>query len=227
MQVPGAPGTPGGQGGNAPATPERDFSTIDTWTYDEFLLLVAKVIDKTDTFADAKLTPYVQRMRGKMDMDSKKFRLGDFAASYALFRDSRQDNLPPGAYNRRRDVNRGPRDWPASERVSWLTELLPYFGEDRWADLYGAVKKDLSWRDSENQKAGRILVPHFLNPNAENYYLNIKGLDSQMAATHFVGMAGIGPDHPITIARTSVPASSATIGRLPRRRSPAACRIRS
>jgi hypothetical protein len=167
------PGFPGGRGGFGPggpggaSQPERDHSTIDTSVYDEFVILVVRIVDKTDTFSEMKITPYAQQMRGKMDMDSKKFRLGDLAASYAIFRESRQDVLPPGAHNRKRDPSRGRRDWPAGERVSWLCELLPYFGEDRWVDLYGSIQRERSWRDADNQKAGRILVPQFLNPNAD------------------------------------------------------------
>jgi hypothetical protein len=83
-----------------------------------------------------------------------------------------------------------------TERVSWLKGVLPYLGDDRYVDMAGAINTDRSWRDPENLRIGRIVVPQFLHPEAGSPYTKVRGVDQMLAVTHFVGMAGVGPDAP-------------------------------
>ena len=188
----GGAGQPGGMNTETPG----ESSTITVVRQDEFLIVTATVIDKTDAFVDSRVTPQVIRLRAEMDMSSGRMRLGDMPSSMSLYLSRFQDVFPMGAYKRKPDLARGGRPWPASERVSFLCELLPFLGDDRYYELHDALKREKSWRDPENARIGRVAVPHFLNPSTGNYYTKVRGIDHQMAVTHFVGMAGIGPDAP-------------------------------
>ncbi|MCS6976278.1 MAG: DUF1559 domain-containing protein [Gemmatales bacterium] len=195
---PGMPGPAGtGQPGMGPTEEHtKPSSTLTVTREDEFIIVTATVIDKTDAFVDSRITPQVIRMRAEMDMSSGRFRLADMPSSMALYLSRHQDTFPMGALRRRPDLARGGRPWPASERLSFLRELLPFLGDDRYYELYDATKPDKSWRDPENARVGRVAVPHFLNPATGNFFTKVRGIDHPMAVTHFVGMAGVGPDAP-------------------------------
>jgi hypothetical protein len=188
---PTGPGVPGGQ-----EEPTRDSSTITVSRQDEFIIITATVLDKTEPFVDARVAPEVIRLRATMDMSSGRFRIADMPSAYSLYMSRYQDAFPMGAFPRKKDPARGGRPWPASERLSFFRELLPFLGDDRYYELYDSSKPEKSWRNPENTKIGRIAVPHFLNPSTGNYYTKVKGIDHQLAVTHFVGMAGVGPDAP-------------------------------
>ena len=194
----GSVGLPGfGRGGSSPRQSQKPRgSRIDITRYDEFVTIVVTVADDTDSFFETHVTPYVSQMRGQMDMQSGQFRLGDYGQSLKLLLDSRQGVFPQGALPRPLDASRGPRPWPASQRVSWLREILPYLGDDRWLDLHGAIDPTKSWRDPKNLRAGSVLVPQFLHPRSGHFYVKMPGINQYLAATHFVGMAGVGPDAP-------------------------------
>jgi hypothetical protein len=192
----GGPGA--GQPGVGPGTEEqpKESSTITVVRDDEFIVVTAKILDKTDAFVESRITPQVLRMRAEMDMSNGQLRLGDLTSSMSLYLSRYQDLFPRGAFARKPDLVRGGRPWPASERVSFLRELLPFLGDDRYYELYDATKPDKSWRDPENARIGRVAVPHFLHPSSGNFFVKVRGLDHPMAVTHFVGMAGVGPDAP-------------------------------
>jgi hypothetical protein len=192
---------PGGVGPGQPGVgPSEDqskpTSTLTVTREDEFIIVTATVIDKTDAFVDSRITPQVIRMRAEMDMSSGRFRLADMPSSMALYLSRHQDVFPMGAVRRRPDLARGGRPWPASERLSFFRDLLPFLGDDRYYELYDATKPEKSWRDPENARIGRVAVPHFLNPATGNFFTRVRGIDHPLAVTHFVGMAGVGPDAP-------------------------------
>jgi hypothetical protein len=99
---------------------------------------------------------------------------------------------PPGAFKRGAEAllrtDREPKN-----RISWMTGLLPYLGHQ---NLFERVKFDQSWRAPGNWIVGGTLVPEFLDPmypdNAR--LIGIDGTPMDFAATHFVGIAGVGLD---------------------------------
>lgn len=168
---------------------------------DEYIIITASIKSSLGDFIDKHMKSWMQQIRGSQEMASGKFRFGDLAASIDylkkdLVRNNRPVVFPQGAYPRTFDSERGPRPYPAHERVSFFRELLPYIGDDRYFTLRESIDAEKSWNDPSNVNYARILVPHFLNPAAgpASSYVKVRGVDSPLAVTHFVGMAGVGPD---------------------------------
>jgi hypothetical protein len=197
---PMGPGVGPGPNNNGPGAgqtaEDKSASTITVTKEDEFILVTATVLDKTEKFIDDRIAPWVIELRTDMDMRSGRFRIADMPSAMSLYLSRYQDTFPMGAFPRKSDPSRSGRPWQAAERVSFLRELLPFLGDDRYYELYDASKPEKSWRDPENARIGRVAVPHFLNPSTGNYYTKVRGIDHQLAVTHFVGMAGVGPDAP-------------------------------
>ncbi len=102
-----------------------------------------------------------------------------------------QGRFPPGAFKRDRAAfitDREPRN-----RISWMAGLLPHLGHQ---NLYNKVQFNQSWRESNNWMAGNTVVPQFLDPMYPDTarYVAIGDLPLDFAATHYVGIAGIGLD---------------------------------
>jgi hypothetical protein len=78
-------------------------------------------------------------------------------------------------------------------RMSWLTGLLPYMGHDA---LYQKIDFDASWQDPKNWLAARTIVPQFLDPQYPDAarFSTPPDVGVEMAATHVVGIAGVGLD---------------------------------
>jgi hypothetical protein len=100
-------------------------------------------------------------------------------------------HYPPGAFKRQGANQRSARD-PA-QRVSWMAGLLPYLGHQ---NLYGRIDFDKSWKDPANWLAARTIVPEFLDPSFPRRVrlAAAPSLPLEAAATHYVGLAGIGLD---------------------------------
>jgi hypothetical protein len=199
------PGMPGGQFPGMPGVPgfdpnqpfQTEWSTIEINRQEEFVTIIVTIIDKTDAFVDNKVAPQVSYLRGRMDISSGRFRVHELAEAINLFKSNQQDNFPLGALERQsEEIARIGRPWPPNERVSWLREILPYLGDDRYRELHFELKPEKSWRDPDNVKVGRVLVAPFIHPQSGPHFVKARGVDQQLAVTHFVGMAGIGPDAP-------------------------------
>jgi hypothetical protein len=76
-----------------------------------------------------------------------------------------------------------------------MRELLPYI-DPQYVEWYQGINPDKSWKDDDNVKVGRSLIAQFVDPRSGNYFTKVRGVNQRMAVTHFVGMAGIGPDAP-------------------------------
>lgn len=193
-------------GGNQQSNPEdpADNEPGGNFTVersDEYIIITASIKSSLGDFIDKHMKSWMQQIRGSQEMASGKFRFGDLAASIDylkkdLVRNNRPMAFPQGAYPRTFDSERGPRPYPAHERVSFFRELLPYIGDDRYFTLRESIDAEKSWNDPANVNYARILVPHFLNPavGPNSSYVKVRGVDSPLAVTHFVGMAGVGPD---------------------------------
>ncbi|HQR09080.1 MAG TPA: DUF1559 domain-containing protein [Gemmatales bacterium] len=202
----GAAGPGAGRGvGNVPSqNPDEPLTDNGRFTVersDEYILIVATMKSTLSEFIDKHMKGWMQQIRGSQEMASGKFRLGDLSASLEyykndLVRNNRPIVFPQGAYPRAFDAERGSRPYPASERVSFLRELLPYLGDERYFGMQKDIDPEQSWRSTSNLNYARILIPHFLNPAVgPNYsYVKVRGVDAPVATTHFVGMAGVGPD---------------------------------
>lgn len=101
-------------------------------------------------------------------------------------------NYPPGAFPRPfNNAKRFMRE--PINRVSWMAGLLPYLGHNT---LYQKINFNDSWRDPTNWIPASTLVSEFLDPSypTSSHYLTLPGLPFEVAATHYVGIAGVGLD---------------------------------
>lgn len=99
--------------------------------------------------------------------------------------------FPPGAFPRLDAALRADKE--PKNRISWMAGLLPYMGHQT---LYGRIDFNSSWRHPNNWLAGNNIVPQFLDPSYPNNarQIAIDGLPADFAATHYVGIAGVGLD---------------------------------
>jgi uncharacterized protein (TIGR03067 family) len=98
---------------------------------------------------------------------------------------------PPGAFQRDRAAlitDREPRN-----RISWMAGLLPHMGHQ---NLFQKIQFNQSWRDASNWMPGNTIVPQFLDPTYPDntQQVAVGELPLDFAATHFVGIAGVGLD---------------------------------
>ena len=193
----GLPNKGGGAGAGGAARREepkdtKTESTMETDRRDEFITIDIVARGEIGAFVDERLAGYITSYYADMIMQGSN-RLGDLAFGYTNFLHS-NEKLPYGAFPRPSDAARGGRAWPPHERVSFLREFLPYLGDDRYFAIREGINASKSWRDAENIKQGRILIPQFLVPNGGPRSVKVASMDQQLAATHMVGMAGVGPD---------------------------------
>jgi hypothetical protein len=118
---------------------------------------------------------------------------------------------PPGAFPRRPNPSKRFIREPL-QRVSWMAALLPFLGHGQ-DTLYGKINFNQSWRDPVNWVPASTLVPQFLDPTFQlsTHFLTRPDLPFELAATHFVGIAGVGldaadydPADPATITKRGV-----------------------
>ena len=180
--------------------PER--STFAVSRQDEIILVTIDVNRKAvnnERFVENNLGWIMVERRADFEVGSGRIRVADLAGGlmsyrYAMSAQGQNFLTPMGALARRVESDRG-RPFPPSERLSFFADLMPYFGE-RMVGVREGLNPNLSWRDPENVKYGRILVAELLTPGGGKTYTRVAGVDSQLAVTHFVGMGGVGPDAP-------------------------------
>jgi hypothetical protein len=99
--------------------------------------------------------------------------------------------FPPGTLKRPGTLSRVERT--PYYRLSWMTSLLPYLGHQT---LYDRIDFDKSWRDPVNWLPARTTVSEFLDgsyPDAARF-VAVSGIAVAPAATHIVGITGVGHD---------------------------------
>jgi DNA-directed RNA polymerase subunit M/transcription elongation factor TFIIS len=149
------------------------------------------------------LKPRMVLLRGMMEMAEGRQRLFDLAAVGQA--DLKQTKTYPRGTLERKGLNFG-RPFPPDQRISWMAGLLPYLGyesvareinpERSWRPEWDAINKQLI---DDNARLGSVLVPAFLDPTspASTWFVNMPSVpDYTYAATHYVGMAGVGLDAP-------------------------------
>ncbi|MFL5329717.1 MAG: DUF1559 domain-containing protein [Gemmataceae bacterium] len=152
------------------------------------LNLITRAYERIATLTES----IVAKMRGNVDMASPVPLWTELSAAALKLK----ENQIPTATFLRDDTMGGrlARRHPPEQRVSWMAGLLPHLGYD---ELYRSLDPRKSWRDDRNLKAGARIIPAFLDPRYPNrsWEARLETLGGRhAAATHYVGMAGIGPD---------------------------------
>jgi flagellar basal body-associated protein FliL len=140
-------------------------------------------------------------IRSASAMVDAKSHLHELAVAVQKYLD-KEGHFPRGAVPRAPDAQRV-LDWRPDQRLSWMTQLLPYLANGEYKDIKFDYNK--GWHeDFTNAKAGFAVIPQFVVPiksDKEDYfYVQYPNLPAEgrfvekWAATHFVGMAGVGLD---------------------------------
>lgn len=158
------------------------------------LNLLVKLNEAIMDQAYQELGRYSIRAKGEMDLATGGQRIHELAGASQRYAGQKQ-SFPRGTEDRLPDPKRGGRPWPPDERVSWMAELLPLMG-DEYANVYSKINRQRSWKDKENYLASQTLIPAFLDVNSplNSRYIDYPGVSWKVAATHFVGIAGVGLD---------------------------------
>ncbi len=86
---------------------------------------------------------------------------------------------------------------PPQKRLSWMVDLLPFVGNGEYQNLKLDPAK--SWQEGDNLLLAQVVIPQYVVQGAEDsppYRIFYPGTNDLFAATHFVGMAGVGMDAP-------------------------------
>lgn len=194
---PGGPGNPPGgpDQPNAQEPPVGVMFHVDLATQGRWFNLATDIKARDEIRNDVlqAIEPYLVRMQGEFEMGMARPNTHALAAA-ALGFVEQDSQFPRGTteYRKPSPVRAG-RSWPPDQRVSWMAELLPYLGYDQ---VSRRIRRDLSWRDDENITPASVLVPNFLAPGSvkSTWYVSYPAIEPELAATHFVGMAGVGLD---------------------------------
>jgi flagellar basal body-associated protein FliL len=137
-----------------------------------------------------EIEPYLVRAQGVLEMTTAHPNPNQLGLTARLYRESRAQ-FPRGTVRRKPSPARANRPWPPDQRVSWMADLLPFLG---YEGTYSRIKADKSWQDKENIVAAVSLVAPFLDGRSHerDWYVRYPRMDYDVAATHFVGVAGIG-----------------------------------
>src|SRR5262245_15292315 len=88
-------------------------------------------------------------------------------------------SFPPGTI--------GPGQLPPEKRLSWVVPLLPALS----VDTAGRIDRTAAWDSDVNRPGGRVIIRPVLCPTQAD-----AATADGSGATHFPGIAGVGPDAP-------------------------------
>ncbi|HEY7329934.1 MAG TPA: DUF1559 domain-containing protein [Gemmataceae bacterium] len=138
-------------------------------------------------------------LRSTASMSDRQPHLHELAAAMQAYFEEK-GHFPRGAAIRSPDAQRV-LDWRPDQRISWMREVLPYLANGEFKDINPDPAK--GWYDDpKNIRAGLTVIPQFVTPIKSetdmSFYVVYPNLPvksaAQWAATHFVGMAGVGLD---------------------------------
>ncbi len=197
--MPNNPNAPKDESKKEKEEEEKDGTGLRISRSDNFILLTLVLVLEEDEKKSLERLGglVVGSLKGELDLAAvspgggrpEVFRLG--AAVKKMGEEKKE--FPPAALPRPEDAKRNNYPWEPDKRVSWMVELLPYLGHQT---LYNSIDKGASWDDPRNLVAAHTLVPEFLDPSypATSRYVRYGRLPVSLAATHFVGVGGVGED---------------------------------
>lgn len=147
------------------------------------------------------LRPPMVLFRGLVEMADGGPRLFELAVSTQA--ELKQEKAFPRGTLLREGKNFG-RPFPPDQRISWMAGMLPYLGyenisrdinpERSWRPEYDAANKRMI---DDNARLGSALIPAFLDPasSPSTWWVEVPSVPGhRYAATHYVGIAGVGLD---------------------------------
>jgi uncharacterized protein (TIGR03067 family) len=142
----------------------------------------------------AGLDDVMVAFRGRAELADTRphlFDLADALQAYVKAKGTFPRGTPPRTPSPERVLG-----WRPDQRLSWLVDLLPYLGGGEYGNL--RFDLDKSWGESPNLLRARIPVTYYLAPpqpgSSLRFQVSYPGHISLFAATHWVGIAGVGMD---------------------------------
>lgn len=143
--------------------------------------------------------PEMVRLRGMTTMIAEPKTVFDLADGMKA--GSQQLKAFPRGTVERKGINFG-RPFPPDQRLSWVTGMLPFLGHD---DVARRLSPDRGWRPEidgnslidNNARLGAVLIPQLIDPSspASSWWVTMPSVPRRnYAATHYVGLAGVGLD---------------------------------
>ena len=195
---PGGLGAPGIGDPNAPPPPPKEPAKATAKVAINNRTVVALTIEIIDegplgTLLGRIVRPAMIQEKGSLDMAASRSHVHELAVASQRMSEAMQRQFPRAAFERPVPPSRAGRPYLPSQRVSWMAELLPYLGQ---GNLYSQIDRAQSWRDPVNVGSASTLIPQFLSPNTEpaSWWVKYPEVSDPVAATHFVGIAGVGMD---------------------------------
>jgi hypothetical protein len=135
-------------------------------------------------------------LKGVAEMTDSRPRIHELAEAIQAYAKAK-GHFPRGAIARAPSSDRV-IDWRPDQRMSWLVELLPFLAGGEFKDL--PIDNEKSWDEPPtNVLTATTVIPQYVAPLPKEkqfeFYINYPGLKGfPLAATHFVGIAGVGLD---------------------------------
>jgi hypothetical protein len=216
--MPNNPSFPGGPGvGGEQPQATKPNSSLFVEKKDRLVIIRAEV--QMNPKIHDQLMILIQQLalylKGRADMAiSTPTRIHELAAAVRAYNadvNNTKQQFPRGTFNRPSNAQRAGLPWSPGQRIGWMVELLPYLGHP---DMFrrengvpqGRLDLNKGWHDEPlNIVMARVTIPQFLDPtypestrtmNALSMKIPFLGApyEASVAATHFVGIAGVGLD---------------------------------
>jgi hypothetical protein len=134
--------------------------------------------------------------RGYAEVSDPHPRIHELAAAIQAYVKDKNGTFPRGALRRSLSSERN-LDWRPDQRLSWLAVVKDYLPGGDYTRL--EIKEAEGWNEGNNLRIAQVPVPQFLSPvkssNPLWYYIRYPYEGEKFfAATHFVGVAGVGLD---------------------------------
>ncbi len=184
----GIPGSEGAKGSEEPVT----IAQLDTTVVGIFDL----TFDRAEYYkpVEEQSAQGLVMLKGQADIANTRSRVHDLAAATQAYLKAK-GQFPRGTLERKMSGNRLV-EWSPDQRVSWMGELLPFLGPEFPTLVESRFDPSKSWSEGENLSLARRVVPLYVEPSRTNamFMITYPGVPGLVAATHYVGVAGVGLD---------------------------------
>ena len=192
---------PGGGQDEKKEEPKGKDGDYLVWSKDKVVALGVNININEEVYQTLsnRLEQGLKGLKGMADMADNRSRIHELAEATQAFL-KKEGHFPRGTVPRDPSADRD-IDYRPDQRLSWMVQLLPYVANGEFRELLPDNERleEASWNEPPNLAIAMTVIPQFLAPlppdKPYSYYIQyptIKGMP--VAATHFVGIAGIGLD---------------------------------
>jgi hypothetical protein len=173
---------------------QKDDGTLTLSAEDRIVVLGVETNLKDQIYKKIveALEPQISALKSTSDLATHRSWPHELAAATQTYLKSK-GTFPQGALPR---PSNGERllPWRPDQRLSWLADLVPFFGPD-YADW--RFDTAFGWNEGRNLLMAQRILPHLVATKqikAVDTHIHYPGVDQPLGATYFVGIAGVGHD---------------------------------